>query len=202
MNPGERELALFRALNGVAGDNWLLDNAARVFVGDYFVPVVLSLSLLALWFGARTPLQRERQQRAVLAGVIAIAITNVVVLALNGTDLALRPRPFDIDPHAAMSAQAIFYLPPDPSFPSNSMAVGFAIAASVLRANRPFGIAMAAIAALMGLSRLYAGVHFPADVVVGAGIGLVASVLSVGVLRLLEPLPTGAIRLARRAYIA
>ena len=202
MNPSEREVALFQAVNGMAGNNWLLDNAARVFVGDYFVPVVLSLSLLALWFSATNPLQRDRQQRAVLTSVVAVAVTNAAVFFLNGTDFALRPRPFDMDLHAAMSAQAIFYLPPDPSFPSNSMAVGFAIAASVMRANRPFGAAMAVIAALMGLSRLYAGVHFPADIVAGAAIGLAASVMSVGILRLLEPLPTGALRLARRAYIA
>ncbi len=202
MNPGEREIALFQTLNGLAGNNWLLDNIARIFVGDYFVPVLLSLSLLALWFGAKTPHRREGQQRAVLASVVAIAIANLVVFGLNGTDLALRPRPFDVDTQAAMAAQSIFYLPPDPAFPSNSMAVGFAIAVSVMRANRPFGIAMVVIAGMMGLSRVYAGVHFPADVIAGATIGLVASGLALVLLRLLEPLPTGVLRLARRAYIA
>ena len=202
MNPGEREMALFHAINRMAGDHWLLDWVARAFVGDYFVPVVLSLSLLALWFAAKTPYLRERQQRAVIAGAIAIAVANVMVMTLNGTEWALRPRPFDIDPHAAMSTAALFYAPPDPSFPSNSMAVGFALAASIVRVNRPFGIAMGLIAALMGASRIYAGVHFPADIVGGAAIGVLASLVSVTLLRFMEPLTAGILRLAQRVYIA
>ena len=195
-------MAIFQAVNGVAGAHWLLDSLARTFVGDYFVPVVLSLSLLALWFGAKTASRRELQQRAVFAGAIAMVIANVAIVALNGTDWALRPRPFDIDPHAAMSVGALFYAPPDPAFPSNSMAFAFALVAPVIRANRPFGIAMGVMAALMGASRVYAGVHFPADIVAGAAIGVMASVIAITLLRFLEPLPTGVLRLARRAYLA
>jgi undecaprenyl-diphosphatase len=138
----------------------------------------------------------------VIAGAIAVAIANVIVMALNGTEWALRPRPFDIDPHAAMSAVALFYAPPDPSFPSNSMAVGFALAASIVRVNRPFGIAMGLIAALMGVSRVYAGVHFPADIVVGAAIGILASLAALTLLRFMEPLTVRILRLAQRMYIA
>ncbi len=202
MNPGEREMALFHAINRMAGDHWLLDWVARAFVGDYFVPVVLSLSLLALWFAAKTAYRRERQQRAVIAGAIAVAIANMAVVILNGTEWALRPRPFDIDPHAARSAVALFYAPPDPSFPSNSMAVGFALAVSIVRVNRPFGIAMGLIATLMGVSRVYAGVHFPVDIVAGAAIGSLASLLAITLLRFMEPVTAGILRLAQRLYIA
>jgi len=197
VNPGEREMALFHAINRMAGDHWLLDWVARAFVGDYFVPVVLSLSLLALWFAAKTAYRRERQQRAVIAGAIAVAIANMAVVILNGTEWALRPRPFDIDPHAAL-----FYAPPDPSFPSNSMAVGFALAVSIVRVNRPFGIAMGLIATLMGVSRVYAGVHFPVDIVAGAAIGSLASLLAITLLRFMEPVTAGILRLAQRLYIA
>ncbi len=202
MNPGEREMALFHAINRMAGDHWLLDWVARAFVGDYFVPVVLSLSLLALWFAAKTAYRRERQQRAVIAGAIAVAIANMAVVILNGTEWALRPRPFDIDPHAARSAVVLFYAPPDPSFPSNSMAVGFALAVSIVRVNRPFGIAMGLIATLMGVSRVYAGVHFPVDIVAGAAIGSLASLLAITLLRFMEPVTAGILRLAQRLYIA
>ncbi|MDP7620013.1 MAG: phosphatase PAP2 family protein [Dehalococcoidia bacterium] len=195
-------MALFHAINRMAGDHWLLDWVARAFVGDYFVPVVLSLSLLALWFAAKTAYRRERQQRAVIAGAIAVAIANMAVVILNGTEWALRPRPFDIDPHAARSAVALFYAPPDPSFPSNSMAVGFALAVSIVRVNRPFGIAMGLIATLMGVSRVYAGVHFPVDIVAGAAIGSLASLLAITLLRFMEPVTAGILRLAQRLYIA
>ena len=61
---------------------------------------------------------------------------------------------------------------------------------------------MGLIAALMGLSRVYAGVHFPADIVAGAAIGVLASLVSVTLLRFAEPLTAGILRLAQRVYIA
>ena len=82
------------------------------------------------------------------------------------------------------------------------MAVGFALAASIVRVNRPFGSAMGLIAALMGAARMYAGVHFPADIVAGAAIGVLASRVSVTLLRFMEPLTAAILRLAQRLYIA
>jgi membrane-associated phospholipid phosphatase len=61
---------------------------------------------------------------------------------------------------------------------------------------------MGLIATLMGVSRVYAGVHFPVDIVAGAAIGGLASLLAITLLRFMEPVTAGILRLAQRLYIA
>ncbi|MDA1096288.1 MAG: phosphatase PAP2 family protein [Chloroflexi bacterium] len=203
MTPGEEELEVFQAINGMAGGHPLLDAIASVFVGDYFVPVVLALALLGLWFGAKDATTRERQQRAIMVATLAVIIANITVLVINGSDWGLaRPRPFEVDPHAAIAASSLFYPPPDPAFPSNSMAVAFALVASIAWANRGVALFMALFAVLMGISRVYAGVHFPGDILAGGSVGITASFVALAVLRLAEPLPSGLLKVARRLYLA
>jgi undecaprenyl-diphosphatase len=200
--PGEWELGVFHAVNGLAGRSQVLDAVARVFVGDYFVPVVLSLSLFGLWFAARHPIMRERQQRSVMTAVLALIVANLTVLFFNVTEVIVRPRPFEVDAHAAAMATALFYYPPDPTFPSNSMAVAFAMAASAWQGNWRAGLAMGIFGGLMGLSRVYAGVHFPGDVLAGMAIGIGASLVGWTILRVFEPAPSLFLQWARRLYLA
>lgn len=202
MMPGVWELWLFRAVNDLAGRNLALDTVARVFVGDYFVPVVLSLALLGLWFSAKNSILRETQQRAVVSAVLAIAIANIIVVLFNAAELGARPRPFEMDSHAAAIADALFYYPPDPTFPSNSMAVAFAMAVSAWLGNKRIGTTMIVFASLMGLSRVYAGVHFPGDVIAGTAIGVSAGVVGFALMRALEPAPSLFLQWARRLYLA
>ncbi len=57
--------------------------------------------------------------------------------------------------------------PTDLSFPSDHTAIAFVMAFSVLLRWRKFAIILLIIAALVGLSRIFAGVHWPSDVLVG-----------------------------------
>lgn len=202
MMPGVRELWLFHAINDLAGRSLVFDTVARVLVGDYFVPVVLSLALLGLWFSAKNSNLREVQQRAVVGAVLAIAVANIIVVLFNAAELGARPRPFEMDSHAAAIADALFYYPPDPTFPSNSMAVAFAMGLSAWLGNRRIGTMMLAFGGLMGLSRVYAGVHFPGDVIAGMAIGVSASIVGFALLRVLEPAPSLFLQWARRFYLA
>ncbi len=63
------------------------------------------------------------------------------------------------------------------SCPSRHTACAFAIAMAWLYANPPVGIAMLIIAAAIGISRPLFGVHFPLDVVFGAVLAIVISVI-------------------------
>jgi undecaprenyl-diphosphatase len=78
-----------------------------------------------------------------------------------------RPRPY-----TAGRVRQLVERRPGPSFPSRHVASAFALAVPAWRADRRLGGAMLALAALLGLSRVYSGLHYPSDVLAGAAIGL------------------------------
>lgn len=200
MSPWDQQIS--RAINGLAGESLALDTLGRVLVGDYFVPVLLALWLLGLWFGVRDPAARERHQRAVLVAILAVLVANLLVLALNMTPFGMRSRPFAVDTQAARTTDTLFYRPTDPTFPSNSTAVAFAIAAAVGRVNRRVGIPMALLGVGLGLARVYVGVHYLSDVLGGIAVGIVSSLIALAFLRIVEPVPSLFLRWARRFYLA
>lgn len=156
---------LFAAINSLAGQWPWLDAAARLLLNDYFVPTVMALALLALWFEPKNPagLAQENRQ-AVLTASLSAALANALLKIMNL--LYFRPRPF-----ASHVVNLLFYRPSDSSFPSNAAALGFAIAAGVWFYQRAWGWGLLALAALFGISRIVGGVHYPFDVLVGAALG-------------------------------
>ena len=58
------------------------------------------------------------------------------------------------------------------SFPSRHVASALAMAVVAGRAHAAIGKSMAALAALLAVSRVAAGLHYPSDVAAGAALGL------------------------------
>jgi undecaprenyl-diphosphatase len=182
-------------LNGWVGAFPWLDAAVGLLVGDYLVPVLLSLFLLGMWYGARSPESRVRHQKAVFISLAGMGFSNLAVFVLN--HLVFRPRPF-----VEHQLNLLFYRPTDPSFPANPAAMGFAMATGIWLANRKMGIVAYVIAALWSLARVYAGVFYPSDVIAGGLIGVVIVLLVALVFRLLDPIPSLVLWVARRLYLA
>ena len=81
--------------------------------------------------------------------------------------------------HVLTWASAVYVTPPDgPSFPSGHSAGSFAFAAFVFMAHRRWGMVALIIAALVALSRVALGVHYPTDIVAGSLLGMTLGALA------------------------
>ena len=187
--------AVFLWINDWVGRAPLFDSVMEWVVSDYLVPVVLTLTLVGLWFVGSDSATRQKHQIGVFVAVGALALANWTVFIIN--QLYMRDRPF-VDHDVSL----LFYQTTDPSFPANPAAASFAIAAAVWGVNRRVGTALFAVAGLFVFARVYAGVHYPLDVIAGAIIGIVIARLVFRLRHLLEPLPTMAIRAARILCLA
>ena len=106
---------------------------------------------------------RERGARIVLVFVFSVFVN------LWLKDLWGQPRPFELDRALALAKEIGHGLP---SGHSQSSMVFWGMAIALF--PKPWGLTLAVVMPLLvGLSRVYLGVHFPTDVFAGWGIGLV-----------------------------
>lgn len=194
----DADRALFLWINGLAGRAPLVDGAMQWLASDYLVPVGIALTLTALWLIGGDVATRQRYQIGMFTALIAMALANLAVFLLNA--IYFRPRPFlGLD---AADMTLLMYKPTDSSFPSNSAAAAFAIAAAVWRVDRRIGAALFAVAVAYGFARVYAGVHYPADIAGGALLAFMMTAVALRLRDLLNPLLVIVIKVARRLAIA
>jgi undecaprenyl-diphosphatase len=171
---GGIDWTLFHAVNaGVATREWLEDPVT--VLADLAVPLY-ALATVGLWLLARpygNPRWKLASASALIAAAVALAVNQVIAHLWD------RPRPFTEHPGLThvLAARTT-----DPSFPSDHAAAAFAIAFAVLVFSRRAGIAFLVGAALIGISRIALGMHYPSDVLAGAlvGFGAAALVTSLG----------------------
>lgn len=125
-----------------------------------------------IWIAATILLLIPRKTRKV--GIMsAVALLGSLLINNNLIkNIVQRPRPY-------VTFNDIRILIPTPSefsFPSGHTSSSFA-AAGVFYSNLPkkFGIPAVILAGLIGLSRMYVGVHYPTDVIAGVIMGILLS---------------------------
>lgn len=191
-------------LTGLVGKVPAFDRVMSLFVNDVFFFLLSILFLVGIWFGVRTLSRREPNQRAVLCAATGAGFSCLVVWVLNHAfHLVLWPRPCDAFESARRAAETLFYFPTDPSFPSNGAAVLFALAAGMWFTNRKAGAVLFVLALLWSFARVYAGVHYPLDILGGAAIGIVISYIVYKFFwPAIEPLMALVFRFMKRIYLA
>ncbi|GGT86111.1 MULTISPECIES: bifunctional phosphatase PAP2/diacylglycerol kinase family protein [Streptomyces] len=141
-------------------------------------PVLPRLSRSAdhglLWFGFAAGMWAfggPKGRRAAVRGVTSLALASVTVNTLAKSAVR-RQRPL-ID-----TVPLVRRLPHQPfttSFPSGHSASAAAFTAGVALESPGWGAAVLPMAASVAFSRVYTGVHYPSDVLVGAGLGVGAA---------------------------
>ncbi|MFI6062419.1 phosphatase PAP2 family protein [Streptomyces sp. NPDC051286] len=135
-----------------------LDSAIRLW--SDFGLALFALLMLAAWWRARS------DTPARLA--MALCAPLVVVAAYVANDL-LKMAVHEQRPCQTLHAVTVEACPPlgDWSFPSNHAAIAAAAAVAILLTDRRLGAIAVPAALLMAVSRVWIGVHYPHDVLIG-----------------------------------
>jgi undecaprenyl-diphosphatase len=137
------------------------------------------LILVAGWliFGVvrRVQVERVGALTALLAAGLAFGTNQVI------SHFWARPRPFTSHP----GVHVLLAHPADASFPSDHVAAAIAISMVLLSIHRRLGIVAVGMSLLVGYARVYAGDHYPGDVLGGVVVGGLAAAV-VGALRVPE----------------
>jgi len=152
--------SLFRVLNEVpAAAASVLTPVSHLFLPAGIVVVVVFIVVYVV--------ARNRGVLPVAAGAAAAGLA--WALANVAKAIADRPRPYEVIADAVLRQQPAH----GTSFPSSHTAVTVAVVIALVPfLARPLAAAGIGYAVLVGWSRVYLGVHYPLDVLGGAGIGL------------------------------
>jgi undecaprenyl-diphosphatase len=128
---------------------------------------------------AALAISRRRPQIFLLVAGTALttSLLNALVKYLVGRE---RPPAIILDPEPLME------VPTTSSFPSGHTSTSFACAFVISRVAPRLTMFVFALATLIGLSRIYVGVHYPLDVLAGAIFGVLVATALLSLLGVLQ----------------
>jgi membrane-associated phospholipid phosphatase len=157
------DAGLYRWVTGLAaGAPQSVDDAVRLF-SDYGLGV-FAVMMLAVWWKARSAgAARMAAALCVPFVVLAVYLVNDLVKSLFAEQRPCR----------TLHTVTVESCPPlgDYAFPSNHSAIAAAAAIALLLASRRAGRYAIPLAVLMGVSRVWIGVHYPHDVLAALALG-------------------------------
>ncbi|MED0888935.1 undecaprenyl-diphosphatase [Bacillus mycoides] len=170
---------VFQWINNFAGSSKLLDTLMIAITNS--AAYVAILFMLILWFNNGKKENAIRKQYTMLYTTLSVSIALLVNVLIHA--VYYHPRPFithhvnQLVPHAA-----------DSSFVSDHSVLVFSIAfVFILRGEKLKYIALI-WAILVGVSRMYVGVHYPLDILGAAFLTFITSGLVMQSARIFEPL--------------
>ncbi len=160
----EVNISLFRLVNDLGKEHTYL-NPASIFIAEYTV-VLLALTVLFIWF-TRNKANRIMILCASIAFICALLIGKVSgVFHSNFQPFAELP-----------DVNQLIHKEKDNSFPSDHTILFFSYCISFWLFKRGWSILWILLAILVGVSRIWVGVHYPFDVLAGILISLATATL-------------------------
>jgi undecaprenyl-diphosphatase len=160
------DYSIYKAIDGTGPD--FLHAPMRFAANDLVFAIValVALTFLIPW--------RERRLERRIGAVMATAAGGLALLLVQPISNAVeRARPFVDHPHAKL----LISHARDPGFPSDHATGAFAMATALWFYDRTIGALALLLAAIVAFARVYVGVHYPADVVAGALIGIAVALI-------------------------
>ena len=170
-------------LNQVAGRSWSFDTAVQAVQNTHLPEEVLLMACWWTWFhydGEAASQTRETMVVSVVAVFLAVGLSILLLpwFPSYGRPLqagALARLPFGVSPDTRVHA----------SFPSHHAMVASVLVVGLFLASRATGVAAALYSvAIIGVSPVYLGLHYPTDILGGALLGItIGGVLNVPAIR-------------------
>jgi undecaprenyl-diphosphatase len=136
------------------------------FAAQYAIYAIVLLAVASWFVRGRS---NTDHRMALYAGAASGAISVAIALVIQ--HFYVHQRPFVLRGDVTLLVNHA----PDASFPSEHATAAFGIAAGVGTYRHRLGLVLLALAALTAFSRVYVGVHYPADVAAGAAIGVLVA---------------------------
>ncbi|ASB88572.1 undecaprenyl-diphosphatase [Bacillus sonorensis] len=162
MSFSELNIDIFRAINDL-GKEYTMFNPVVHFLAEYMI-YVLALGLLVYWFTRTT-----KNRLMVIYAVISFVIARV--LGKIAGSLYSNYQPFAELPHVNKLIEHEI----DNSFPSDHTILFFSIGFLIFLFHKKTGWLWLVLALAVGISRIWAGVHYPFDVAAGALLGMLTA---------------------------
>jgi undecaprenyl-diphosphatase len=162
------DLIIFNFVNGFTNQSKAI-NLLGIFLAEY-LPYVLGIFLLSFLIWPKKDRVKNRT-------MVFVALVSAIVARLVKTFITFfyqRPRPYVNLPLAhkliSMPLSDNFQ-----SFPSGHTIFFFALSTAIYFYNKKLGIFFFICSALIGIARVFAGVHWPSDIVAGAVLGTITA---------------------------
>jgi undecaprenyl-diphosphatase len=164
-------------LNRYAAKSELFDKFLTVFLQRSSVRLLpIVICLVWVWFYKREP---NNQRIAVVQALLGAAVAFLASRLIQNVS-PFRPRPLHSETLGFVLPYGVSAdtLREWSSFPSDTTAVAFALATGVWIASRPLGWGCLVWAAVVvGFPRIYAGLHYPTDILGAALMGMFFTLL-------------------------
>lgn len=158
----EMNTGLFRLINNL-GKEYTLLNPPMIFIAEYLV-YFLAAIVLAFWLT-----RKERNRIMIICGTITFVFAEIIG-KLSGK-LYSNHQPF-----AELSnVNQLIEKTVDNSFPSDHTILFFSFCVSIWLFRKGLWFLLIIIACLVGISRIWVGVHYPADIFAGAIISVISA---------------------------
>lgn len=156
---------LFEKINNLAGQNPWLDGF-MVFSAEW-LGYFLIVGVVLCFFK-----NREKYKNMLLVSLGSAIVARFIFVEVIRY-FYYNPRPFTV----LENINVLLNHEISSSFPSGHATFYFALAAGVCLYNKKAGYAYFALAGLMGFARVFVSVHWPLDIIAGAMLGILVSLL-------------------------
>lgn len=155
-------LYFFEMINGMAHKSVLMDTA--MIAATNYLPYIFMATLTCMYFYGF-----YKERKSLRRTAIDIVVMMLIDMALSFVIGYLYP---EARPFVGHNVNQLIQHSPNSSFPSNHALGTMAIALGLIAPYRTYGVVFVFLAVIVGISRVYVGVHYPVDILGGFALAL------------------------------